>query len=343
MASGDVYLYSHGNGAIFLMQSDGRSRLVPVGEAVTVAEACRSQGRTVFAGWDETAIARHVVEQITTDGAPITVFEPPRPPHQWNEGTDALMEAAARQTDHILDDLIARGAALDRTDDSGSTALHHAAARGNLHAIERLVAAGATVDVVNLRGFTPRMLAMSTSETAAADLLESLGADPEGHGQAVRFGLGHYGAFYYWVVIMVLFVAALAAFLWPLTLVDGALLLAVVLVYSRIVPPLAFWAGGVPRAIDGTMLELRGLSGRKRLVDLRDVTGAAVGGVPTRSGMFGARYLILGHPGGHRVDARSLRRLNVPTAEVEGVAGHIDRAIVVPVGPSGDEVAMASS
>lgn len=339
LADGDVYLYSHANGAIFVLASDGRSRLVPLAEAEEVVAGCHRAGHRVVVGWDESLLGRQVIERITASEVPVTVYEAPRPPHFWNEGTDALMEAASHGNDRILDDLIERGAAVDRTDDSGSTALHHAAVRGNLHAIEALVAAGADVEHVNHRGFTPHMLAASVSETAAARLLASLGSDPEGNLVSVRFGPSHYAVLYIWPLIHLGLVVMLAAFLWPVSWIDAVLILAAVLAYSRVSPPLAFWAGGVPRRLDGTTLVLRTISGRERTVDLSRVTGAAIGGQPTRSGAFGARWLLLGHPGGRPVDRKALHRLRVRPDELDGVAEHIDRVVVVPVGASkGDEV-----
>lgn len=339
LGPGELYVYSHANGAIFLLKSDGRSRVVPMATVVDLARGCHAAGHRVVVGWDEAPIARDVVEAITAAQVPIVEYDAPRPPHTWEHGTNALIEAAALGIDPILDDIIERGVDIHHVDDSGSTALHHAATRGSLHAIEVLVAAGAEVDLVNDRGMTPHMLAMTIGQTRAAELLVSLGADLEGHLESLRFAPSHYGVLYCWVAPAVGWIAILATALWPLGLVDGLVVLVLVALFRLVVPPRAFWAGGVPRALEGTTLVIRDLWGRRREIDLSEVTAAAVAGNPTRSGTLGARWLILGHPDGAPIDARAIRRLRVPGPEVEAVAEHIDRAVVVQVGAGkGDEV-----
>ena len=173
---GDVYLYSHGNGAIFVLEARGRSRLVTLDDAVAVVAGCHTAGGRVVVGWDDTAIARAVIERIRSAGVPVVEAAGAQPPHTWGEGTDAVMEAAAVAADRLLDDLLARGVDVQHRDDSGSTALHHAAAHGNLHAIEALVSAGADLDLANHDGFTPHALALATRQQAAAQRLVALGA-----------------------------------------------------------------------------------------------------------------------------------------------------------------------
>lgn len=342
LADGDVYVYLHGNGAIFVRYGDGRSMLVPLDELLSVATGCHAAGHRVVAAWDSTPIALDVVQRLRAAGLPVVEADVTQPPHTWNEGTDALIEAAAVGTDHLLDDLIARGADIHHQDDSGSTALHHAAANGNLHAVDALVAAGADRDLVNRQGFTPHMLAMACRQQEAAQRLETVGADPSPGAttavSTVSFSGSHYGTVYVWLVPLVL-VGALIGFLWPLNLVGWLGVAAYVVAYGVVVPPLAFWAGGVPRRLDGTSLTLRRVTGSTRTVDLADVTLAGAGGSVSRMTFMGARWLLLAHPEGHPVSRRTLRRLLVPSGELDAFAQRADRVIVVPLdGKNRDEV-----
>ncbi len=190
---------------------------------------------------------------------------------------------------------------------------------------------GADLDVRNDRGLTPHMAAMATRQLAAAERLAALGADTDpGHRGEVRFSRGHYGTLVVWFVQPVGLVGLAVFVLWPPSILEVVAVLALLAVYVRVVyPPSAFWSGGVPRRLSGTTLSLRRATGRRRDVDLAQVTYAAIGGT-MRSSVFGARWLLLGHPDGHRVTARTLRRLYVPPAEVEAVAARMDRVVVVP-------------
>ena len=111
LAPGDVYLYGHANGAVFLRYGDGRSMLVPLAEAVAVAEGCVAAGCRVVVGHDDAPLAVQVLDALDAAGVASEAFGPATPPHSWNDGTDALIEAASVGTDRILDDLVARGAA----------------------------------------------------------------------------------------------------------------------------------------------------------------------------------------------------------------------------------------
>lgn len=331
LADGDVYLYSHGNGAIFVGYADGRSMVVPLKEALSVVAGAHAAACRVVAGWDDTAIARAVLDRIEGLGIPVVEFRASEPPHSWGQGTNALIEAAALGMDHILDDLIARGADVDHRDDSGSTALHHAAASGRIHAVEALVAAGATLDIANDKGVTPHVMAMACREKATAQRLVTLGVDPsKGQDGAVRFSRTHYGIFYVWFVPPAL-VVTLVAFFWPISLIGWLGVAAWVAAESFIVPPLAFWAGGVPRRLDGATLTLRRVTGSTRAVDLTGVTFAGAGGSRSSTSHMAARWLLLAHPDGHPVSRRTLRRLLVPEEELDAMAASVDRVVVVAV------------
>ena len=334
LARGEIYVYSHGNGAILLKHADGRSMLAPLDEVVSVAERCHASGARVLAAWDDTPLATQVIDRIRAAGVPVVEFEASRPPHWWNEGTTALHEAAADGADRILDDLVERGADLHHRDDSGSTPIHHAAAHGNLHAIDRLAAAGADVNGVNARGFTPHMVATACGEGAAAQRLVELGATvSNGPASKIRFRPVHYGVYYVWLLPVLLIVGVLA-FMWPLPPLGLVGLAAYALTVGLIAPPPAFWAGGVPRELEGTSLVVRSVLGRRRTIDLGEVTTLAAGGSTTTTAFMAARWLILGHPEGRPATRRTLRKLLVPRDEIDPLAERMDRVIVVVIAGS---------
>jgi hypothetical protein len=339
LAEGDVYVHAHRNGAIFVGYADGRSLVAPLPEALAIATGCHDAGRHVVVAWDDVPIATAVVDAIRARGVPVVEFSASRAPHRWDDGTDALMESAAHGTDHLLDDLLARGADLQRADDSGSTALHHAAANGNLHAVGALVASGADLERRNGLGFTPRMVAVACREMAAAARLEELGADPgEGFDADIGFGPAHFGVRAVWA-FPPLATSLLVVALWPPSVVAAVGVVAFAALYLRFVPPRAFWAGGAPRRLQGTRLAVRSLLGRTRTIDLREVTVAGLGGSTSTTASMSARWLLLAHPSGHPVDRRALERLLVPAAELDALAERIDRVVVVALdGPRSAEV-----
>lgn len=178
--------------------------------------------------------------------------------------------------------------------------MHHAAASGRIHALEALAAAGASLDAANKRGFTPHMLATSRREAAAMQRLEALGVDPsKGQDSSVKFSRMHYGLYYVWFVPSVL-VVGLVAFFWPISLIGWLGVGAWAAASYNIRPPMAFWAGGVPRRLDGPRLTLRRVTGSIRTVDLTGVTFAGAGGARSNAAFMSARWLLLAHPDGAR-------------------------------------------
>jgi hypothetical protein len=303
--------------------------LAPLPEVLSTAARCRADGTRVVAAWDDTPIAVAVIDRLRETGAEVVPFAATQPPHFWRSGTTALMEAAANGSDRILDDLLERGIDIDHQDDSGSTALHHAAANGNVHAIEALVAAGADVQQANEQGYTPHMLAVACREPAAATRLLELGATTAtGPAEPITFSIAHLGNYYVWLLPIV-FVVTLVIGLWPLSPLAAAGIAVYALGVAAVAPPRAFWSGGAPRRLEGTCLVLRGVAGRRREVDLRDVPVLAMGGSTSRTGSMSARWLLLAHPDGAPVTERTLRKLHVADREVEVLAARMERVIVV--------------
>ena len=306
----DVYLYAHGNGAVFLYHPDARSRFVPLAEALEVAG--RSE-RVFLAGDAGQPLADAVLATVRGSGTTIVDYEPPVVPYEWHEGADALMMAAAYGQDAVLDDLLDRGADVHATNDKAATALHHAAAAGNLHAIDRLLAAGADPDARNDAGLTPHMAAQACREHEAALRLEAAGATPA-HAEVTdaTFRWSHRLPFlaYGWTALVFAFIAALLA------APGGALVVVVAAVVAAIAggllaaSSLAVLRGIVPRAFDGRRLRGSTALGRGVEVDLDTVTAAAyVPGGGVLSGRLVGSKLVLLHPEGRAVDRAALRRL----------------------------------
>lgn len=308
----DVYLYAHGNGAIFLYHPDARSRFVVLSEALEVARDCGLAGGRVFLGGDAgKQMADHVLAAIRRTGTPVVDYVPPVKPYQWDAGGDPLMVAASYGQDDLLDDLLDRGADVRATNDSGSTALHHAAGAGNLHAIDRLLAAGADPDVRNDIGLTPHMQAMVARAHTAALRLEAAGATPA-HADDTQASfrrihwlppIGHVVVALVWA----LFGGALA---WPPTF-PARLITAIIvggLMALALAPTRALWTGAVPRRLEGPRLHLRSFLGRPVVVDLDTVTAAGYGATGGRGGRVGGTKVVLVHPEGVPYRRRSLRR-----------------------------------
>lgn len=342
LAPGDVYLYAHANGAVFVLDSDGRSRLAPLAEATAVAEGCHAAGHRVRLGRDAGPLADGAVARLDAAGVPFEVLDGVPPPQAWSEGTTALMEAAAHGNDRLLDDLVARGATLHDRDTSGSTALHHAAANGNVHAIDALVGAGVDPDDRNGDGFTPYRLATATRQLAAAQRLADLGADTgAGTADVVEFHPSHRSIRWMWLLIPAIDLVAaviLGVTLHPLAGLALAAGAVAILRWRR--PPPELRAGGAPVRLEGTTLIIRG-RGPAREIDLRSVGAAAIAGATGDHARFGGGWLLLDHPDGAPADREVLRRLAVPADELDAVAGRMGRVLVVPLaGGRSDEVVL---
>lgn len=324
---GDVYLHALANGALFLLASDGRSRLVTLDDAIAITTGCQRAGCRVLAAWDDSAVAVAAVEAVRAAGVTPVAIEAPSP-QRWDHGTTALIEAAAVGNQRLLEDLLARGVPVDERDVSGSSALHHAAANDNAAAVDALVAAGAAVDLANHDGFTPLDLAVATRAAAAAARLRALGARPAGADRgAVAFHRAHLVVFFGWLVPPLVLLAVIAAS-WPPSPWAAALVGLVLGLLAAGGPPLAFWRGGAPVRLEGTTLTIVGLRGR-RAIDLTACTLVGLGGSPAPEGVGRARWLLLAHPDGAPVSARTLRRLRVPAEERDALAARVDRLVVV--------------
>lgn len=326
----DVYLYLHGNGAVSLVPPDQRSRFVTLADAIDAAMACHDDGGQVHLGWDRSGLGPAAHERLAQLGVRVVPVDLP-PPYSWGEGTTALISAAAFGRDAILDDLLDRGADLHAADDTGSTALHHAAGAGNLHAIDALVRAGAEIDRVSAKGFRPRDIALARGETAAAQRLEELGADAAlGPQEEIRFSRSHYWTMWIWPLIAIVSIGVALPVLWPLALVELGALALVAALYSSVLPPRAFWSGGVPRRLRGSELVIRRMTGREDTIDLQDVVLAGAGGVTHRFGYGGGRWILLAHRAGHPTGStRELRRLSVSADDEVTALADVDAPLLV--------------
>lgn len=338
LGPGDIYLHALANGALFLLESDGRSRLVTLDDAASIATGCHQAGCRILAACDDAPIAIAAMHRLRATGVSLVEIEAPSP-QSWDEGTTALMEAAVHGNQRLLEDLLARGVPVDQRDDSGSSALHHAAAHGNVEAIDALLAAGATVDLVNHDGLTPRDLATATRQRAAAERLGDRGARAGGYVPgAIELRRAHRLAYFGQLAFPLLAFVVPTLIVWPPsfpTIVLPVLCLALFLSLGWL--PAVFWCGGAPVRISGTAVTLVGLRGR-RTVDLTRATVLAL----TRSSAPDTgrtKWLLIGHPDGGRVSRRVLRRLDLHGDERDAFAARADRVVVVPLdGGNWDEV-----
>lgn len=90
---------------------------------------------------------------------------------------------AANSNGRELDELralLASGADIEATDDSGWRPLHFAAQKGSVDVVEMLVEAGATIDSTNNKGDTPLGVATASPHSTPEVLrcLRAHGADP---------------------------------------------------------------------------------------------------------------------------------------------------------------------
>ncbi|GAB3302064.1 hypothetical protein EK0264_01450 [Epidermidibacterium keratini] len=346
---GDIYIYAHSNGGISLIRSGGDLRAVTLAGALLAARATHESGDRVFVGGDNAPLSIDVIQVLRSLGWPLELFGAPARPQHWPGGKTAVMTATEAGAEDILDDLIARGADVHRADSMGSTALHHAAAAGNSAAVDALIAAGARVDLPNGKGATPLHIASTLGHREAAERLRYHGAyEPSAplHSTSTTtsssdklFSRMHFLVLYVWLVPLI--VAALVLILaWPPEVQDSvAITMLLLLPWIAVAPPLAFWRGGVPRRIDGSALMLRTLIGRRRVVDLDQVTFIAAGGSPHRRRRNTGGWLLLGLAEGASISRRSLRRLFIPDGDRDAVAAAVDRAVVVVLhGPNREEV-----
>ena len=101
-------------------------------------------------------------------------------------GNTALMMAAFKHNQAVLEKLLARGAVVNR---QGWTALHYAAAGGDAAIVALLAGKGAVLDAVAPNGLTPLMLASSEGHPEAVGVLLERGANAafvNQHGQSAR-------------------------------------------------------------------------------------------------------------------------------------------------------------
>lgn len=152
-------------------------------------------------------------------------------------------------------------------------------------------------------------------------------SEPDGAGAAgqVHFSAWHFGAYYVWLgLLLAMLVLTLAVRTWGVVIFFAAYLV----LFAVIAPLRQFASGGVPRSMTGSVLTLHRPINTVREVDLGK---AAVGGLLGGRVMGGrSRWLVLGHPDGHRLSRATLGRMG-PDDEVSALFEHSDRFIVVPL------------
>ncbi len=93
-----------------------------------------------------------------------------------NAGATPLHGGVVGEDFNVIDVLIARGAAVNATDESGRTPLHYATERKNAQVAEFLVAKGADVNAEDESGATPLVGALHRGDVVMAERLIAAGA-----------------------------------------------------------------------------------------------------------------------------------------------------------------------
>lgn len=88
-----------------------------------------------------------------------------------DSGLTLLHLSASLGFNNLLDDLIARGAALDRQDNNGNTPLHVAALYGQPTCARILVDNHADVNIVDIQGRSPREVALHCNHSVIAEMM----------------------------------------------------------------------------------------------------------------------------------------------------------------------------
>jgi hypothetical protein len=362
---GDVCVQAHANGAVVVVDSEYRSRFVPLAEAVDLAAATGARGGTVFlAQEDDSPLAVDAIAAVRGAAGAVQDYGTLIPPFRWPNGTTALMTAAAHGQRAVLVDLVARGADLSARDDAGSTALHHAAGAGDLEAVDVLLDAGADVDAVDHAGLTALAVAAANGRDDVVGRLTGAGADPaaaagvgspssaavDGSGRgavaptagagapARRFSASHWvpplGDVYLAVIVAGLVVVLLRSS--GPAIAVGAAVGAVAVALAALRRSRLYWAGGVARRLEGTVLVTRRLTGGTARIDLRHARAATLSrpaGFRQLSARLNGRVLVLVQDElGPLADAGSIRRLDVPLDEARDVAAAAPRAFGVILG-----------
>ncbi len=329
METGDIYVYAHGNGGIFMLRAEKYGEISDLVSSNTMrgaVAAAQEQGSRVFLGRDHSQYADAVVRMVE-DAGPVLPFHPGSPPLIWREGTSALTQAAATGEVEMLEDLVGRGIPIDDGDDHGARPLHHAAARGQVAAIRRLLALGADPTLTNRTGDTPLDMARKANKPESAKVLQGdsqattqtqtttnpAQATAPGSGEH-RFGYAGMVVLNLQFLLMVFPTAVLVLMavvgelnIWMLLFFVGLILLPLI-----VVPLPLSWRRSTPVRLEGTVLHLRNWLGAARTLDIAQARIAGLTGRPTPNR---PRSLLLAHPEGRSIPVEKLERLGTPGEE----------------------------
>ncbi|MGY6500710.1 MAG: ankyrin repeat domain-containing protein [Acidimicrobiales bacterium] len=331
MVPGDICVHAHANGAVVLVDADHRWSLVTLADAVAAAAAAGDRDSRVFLlREDDSEMAMSTIAAVVATGARTVDYSTVVAPFTWPNGGSALMVAALEGRLDLLDDLIERGADVNRRDDAGATALHHAAVGGDLDCVRRLLGAGVDRTVQDLSGRTAAAVARFHGHMEVGAALGDAATDRG----PVRFGRGSARPLVTTLgpLVAVPALGALAA--WPVDGVDiaviGLLLAACVL---RVMARGPLLTGGVPVGVDGSLLTLRRWWGTRIEVDLSRTAAAEL--VLSRSAGAGLSVdhtlVLVGEMVGSPTNRRSLGRLVHDETMVEELGGSGPRTCPVVV------------
>lgn len=179
------YVHLTDDGAIFAVRADGSQAWLSLGQLRNELRAVADDGgRLFFSRADPpdapAPIVDALVEKLVEQPLPVQMVPDPHPSvsEPLAEGATMLMAFALRGRIGLVDDLLLRGAEVDRRDDTGATALMYAANAGHEPVVQALIDRGAQVDARDDQGSVALMFAAQSGHERVIERLLSAGADP---------------------------------------------------------------------------------------------------------------------------------------------------------------------
>jgi len=190
MQTNEISLALLADGGIISKGSDGVGVLVTAARAVDLAT-----NRYVALFRDDSGRSDAVAEQIRN--AATAIVEDATSHRPESEGVTSLIVAALTGDEAVLDDLIARGAVVNATDDYDRTALFHAVRAGRTTVVQQLLRSGADPSLAAQHGLTPLIEAARRGHQQIVELLLAAGANPRsrhrygGDARSLAMAAGH--------------------------------------------------------------------------------------------------------------------------------------------------------
>ena len=195
--AGVYYVHLTEGGAIFVVRGDGSQAWLSQGQLSNELRGVVAEGgRLLYSRADPPGspveIVSRVADRLEDLDLPVQLVPEPHPSvaQPLGEGATMLMAFAMRGRVGLVDDLLIRGAEVDRRDDTGATALMYAANAGHEPVVQTLVDWGADVDAADEQGSVALMFAAQSGHVRVIHRLLECGADPTRRGRHGFSALG---------------------------------------------------------------------------------------------------------------------------------------------------------